>query len=123
MSGVSFRMSDEDMAMVDSLVRSPVFGALKRLIRQHTEQAQGLLMSSDDHNAMLRLQGRIQGLHVIETLPELIVMQNDAKNKQKADAENVKNKTLETQRKDYETYAQKMAEERQKKTDDPRFVP
>lgn len=108
-------MSDEDMAMVDSLVRSPVFGALKRLIRQHTEQAQGLLMSSDDHNAMLRLQGRIQGLHVIETLPELIVMQNDAKNKQKAEADNVKNKTLEAQREDYAKYAQKMVLERQNK--------
>lgn len=70
---------NEDIAMLDSLIRSPAFGALKRVLNKYRESCQSVLLNSKDATALFQTQGRMIGLNVIETLPALLVAQRNEK--------------------------------------------
>lgn len=109
---IKIRLSDDDLAMLGSFVKSPVFSAFKRLIDQHVAQCQGMLITVDDHTALIRLQGRVQGLNTLSTLPVLIVTEKEQKDKRAAENENVEDKVLRKHQDDHVKFSEEMAKKR-----------
>jgi hypothetical protein len=109
---VKIKMSDEDLHMIAAFVKSPVFGAFKRLISQHTAQCQGLLLHSDEHLAIIRLQGRVQGLQTLETLPALVVHQQEQRQKKAEQERAGQNEILQKKREEHESYLKAMEAKR-----------
>lgn len=68
---------EEDLILLDALVKSPAFGALKRLVEAYKKRCMADLVSATDASRLFQTQGRIIGINVLETLPELVVRQRD----------------------------------------------
>lgn len=70
---VLFDLPFEDMEMLESLVKSPAFGALKRAIGQYRASVESQMLTVEDPHRIFNLQGQLVGLRVTENLPGLIV--------------------------------------------------
>lgn len=81
----SLPLSGEDLAMLDSLVKSPAFAALKRALAIYRDEARNVLDTATDTANIFRCQGRLAGLKVIENLPGLLVEQWTQKQKKIAE--------------------------------------
>lgn len=84
-------LSEEDFIMLESLVKSPVFGALKRVILMYRQEAQSVLETSSDTHKMFQAQGRIAGVKAIENVA-LLVKSWRTSQEVKAKAEDAKEK-------------------------------
>ena len=105
-------VSDEDLANLTALVRSPVFESLKRLIGGYREQRFALLLSEVEHAKLLGIQGEIKGLNTIQNLPAIMVEEQERANAAKTDETSGAKKFISTQRQDYAEYDKKMAQKR-----------
>lgn len=100
MSATKFDLPEEDLVMIESLVKSPAFGALKRLLNIYRQEALGVLKSSDDTHRIFQTQGRLIGMDIIENLPSLTVAQWRERQKvaeARAKEEAARNKRLKRQ--------------------------
>ena len=92
-------ISEEDLIMLESLVKSPAFGALKRLLTTYKLEVAGTLERESDPPSIYRAQGRLIGMRAIENV-SLVV--NEWRTRQKVEAERAaalekRNKRLKAQ--------------------------
>lgn len=79
-------LSEEHIVMLESLIKSPAFLALKRLLASYRANCQNELLSASDVQKIFQIQGRLIGLQVIENLPSIVVHQRGEKLKREAEA-------------------------------------
>lgn len=73
--GMGMEMPEEDVVMLEALIKSPVFAALKRLLEGYRKECFSKLCSSKDTHEIYQTQGRIIGMQVVEGLPGIVVRQ------------------------------------------------
>lgn len=71
-------LQEADLILLESLVKSPVFSALKRCIEGYRRQCISVLSQSKDTAILFETQGRLIGMSVVETLPVMLVNQRKA---------------------------------------------
>lgn len=65
-------LSDEDFIMLESLVKSPAFTVLRKVIALYKAEATGVLETESDTHKMFQAQGRIAGAKAIENCTLLV---------------------------------------------------
>lgn len=63
----------DDLVLLESLIKSPVFGALKRALSKYKDVCLAELLSGNDTHKLYQMQGRIAGINAIENLPVILV--------------------------------------------------
>lgn len=74
-----FEISEDDVVMLEALVRSPAFGALKRMLGSYRQQCQSHLLTTKNPPKLFEIQGRIIGINVIENLPGILVARRQSR--------------------------------------------
>lgn len=82
-----FSIEETDLDLLESLIKSPVFSALKRAVSRYQESCYSVLTTSKDAPKLFETQGRIIGSNVLVKLPELLVTQRRQKNEAKSQRE------------------------------------
>lgn len=77
----------DDIVMLESLIKSPAFGALKRVLKRYKDTYQSQLLTASDLKEVFGLQGRIVGMTVVEELPRLLVQRRADKIEQQKQLE------------------------------------
>ena len=72
----------DDLETLEFFVKSPAFGALKRVLKGHEDQCQSILATSKDTTEIFQTQGRLCGLRTLYQLGEIIVVQREKKMKE-----------------------------------------
>lgn len=72
-------LSEDDVILLESLIKSPAFGLLKKVLSIYRGTVMAALTSCKDANEMFVVQGRLLGLGAIENLPGLIVQRRQMK--------------------------------------------
>lgn len=75
-------VNDTDVELLEALVHSAAFAALRRLIGGYQEQCMGILLTSKDSSKLFETQGRMIGSKVIIELPLLLTQQREKKRKE-----------------------------------------
>lgn len=81
-------MSEDDLIMLESMVKSPVWGAFKKAIGSYRKSIQSQLLTGNEMSDIHRNQGRIISLDAVEQLPVLLVSRHQAKQKKAEEQEN-----------------------------------
>lgn len=68
-------IDDETVIMLETLIQSPAFTALKKVIAQYRATTHATLYTSNESHDLYRSQGVLIGLGVVENLPSLLVSQ------------------------------------------------
>lgn len=79
----NIKLSEEELVLIESIVRSPAFGILKKVISGEIEETKSLLCTVDDEKKFRQLQGRIAGLQTINNLPEFMAKRQEMMRKKK----------------------------------------
>lgn len=79
-------LPEDDLIMLEALIMSPAFAALKRALDKYRAACNSVLLSATESNRMFQTQGRIIGINTIENLPKILVQQRQVRIK-KAEAE------------------------------------
>ncbi len=72
-------LNEDDIILLESLIKSPAFHLLKKVLGIYKGTVLSAFSSCDDSNKMFALQGRLAGLSVVENLPGLLVQQRQTK--------------------------------------------
>ncbi len=72
-------MQENDLEMVEALVKSPAFAALVRVIEAQKQPLIAALVQSKDPDEVKQLQGRIQGMNMLANIPTLLTQQREKK--------------------------------------------
>lgn len=73
----SFEIPEDDVIMLESLLRSPAYGAFKRLVARYIEGSNSILMNGKEMSTIFEARGHIRGLRLVESLPVLVVKERD----------------------------------------------
>lgn len=93
------RLTEDQLVLLEALVRSPVLGALTQVIENYKAECYGVLTTSKDPNMIFETQGRLKGAHVITELPKIIVQQREKAKEQEAEKESQKRSIEERKQK------------------------
>ena len=86
-------LNEDEILILDALVKSPAFAVIRKLVRIQRAQELSQLVSSVDRDTMIRTQGKIQGLNMVEFLPlTLQSLTEKLKAKRAAEEEKAKKK-------------------------------
>lgn len=90
-------IAHDDVVLLESLVKSPVFGALKRALKKYEDVCMSELLSGNDTHKLYQTQGRVIGIRVVENLPVILVrrqkeLERQAENKRRLEGELAKRK-------------------------------
>lgn len=80
-------LNEDQLQLIEALVKSPVFDALKALIESYREQCISELMSEKNPSKLFEIQGRLIGVNVVQTLPLVRAQQLEAKRKKDKEKE------------------------------------
>lgn len=80
--------NEDDLILLETLIASPVFSALKRVLDKYRAQCQSVLLTETDTTKIFQTQGRIIGVNIVERLPSLLVAQRRANLEKKKEKEN-----------------------------------
>lgn len=72
-------IQEEDAILLETLISSPVFGAMKRLLDSYRKTCFSQLLTVNETNQIFKLQGIILGVNAIENLPGNLVARRRAK--------------------------------------------
>lgn len=72
-------LAEDDVILLESLIKSPVYSALKRALDRYRKECQSVLLTAENVHKLYQTQGRIIGINVIEQLPSLMVHRRQVK--------------------------------------------
>lgn len=78
-------LTEEQLTLLESLIRSPVYGSLQAMIEEVRYEIHSQLTSESDPKQIYRLQGRLIGLGIVENLPRIHSERRELKRKREAD--------------------------------------
>lgn len=69
---MSTSLNDDDMVLLESLIRSPAFTLIKKITKMYRDEALSQLTSSTDTHMIYRSQGRVISLNAVDNLGLLV---------------------------------------------------
>jgi hypothetical protein len=66
------KLTDDEMRQIDALVASPVFGVLRKVLHGYRKHIESMLVTETSHPELMRLQGRVMGIRMIENVPDIL---------------------------------------------------
>lgn len=69
---MSTPLNEDDLILLEALIRSPAFMLIKKITRMYREEAISSLTSSVDTPTIYRNQGRLISLNAVDNLPLLV---------------------------------------------------
>jgi len=76
---MAIKLSAEEYGEIEVLVKSPVYRTLQKLGEQYKAVIMNQLLSTESHEKIFQLQGRIIGVNAMQNLPGVIqaIKEND----------------------------------------------
>lgn len=75
------KLTEDQFILLESLVRSPVLGALTALLENYKVECYAVLRTSKEMPKIFETQGRLIGMNVVTELPKLIIQQRENQKK------------------------------------------
>jgi hypothetical protein len=66
------RLTEEQLGLIELLVKSPAFGILKKITEQQKEIIKTQMVAAESMDRVRALQGQIAGVNLITSVPEII---------------------------------------------------
>lgn len=74
---------DSDVVLLEALIKSPAWAALRRALDVYRRQCESVLHTSAETHKLFQTQGRIMGIKVVEELPGMLVSRRELQEKRK----------------------------------------
>lgn len=65
-------LNEDELNQIEALVASPIFGSLRRMMRLQISATLSELIVNRNSTEVAQLQGRIQGLRMLENMPVIL---------------------------------------------------
>lgn len=67
------QLSEDERVLLKALIEGPAFGILKKIAQKEIDILQELMITAEERDVMIRLQGRIVGIKSFVLVPQAIV--------------------------------------------------
>lgn len=89
---VAFNIEEDDVILLQSLIQSPAWVALKRSLKSYKAACESILLNGQDLYTIHRTQGLILGMNTVENLPRILVERQTKKVRQQESDKREKDK-------------------------------
>lgn len=93
MKELGFDIGEDDLIMLESLVKSPAFAALVRTVERYKKECFSKLLTEKSPPQMFELQGRVIGSTTFINLPTILVHQRQLKLKSQQSKQDIEKST------------------------------